>query len=287
MLNRRGVTLVELLVAITLAAIILASATATVARQRRGADDHASRIRAESQLRASLAELQVALGGLSATAGDLVAGEARDTAVQLRTVVASGVACDSGAGRAVLAADDTSDARAAGVAAAPKSGDSLWWRPPGASTWTARPVTDVSTSTAACAATGGAAQTLLWLTFAASDTVPRGAPVRLTRQARLAFYRAGDGTWQLGLSEWSEVLHAFASPQPVAGPFTLVAPDGSRTAFHYFDAGGGELPIGPLGVGVAKVARIRVGLIAPVFSPGGSVASYRRDSVDVAVGDAP
>ena len=44
----------------------------------------------------------VALGalGYDAAAGDLVTGEARDTALQLRALIATGVACDSAVGNA-------------------------------------------------------------------------------------------------------------------------------------------------------------------------------------------
>lgn len=287
MLSRRGATLVELLVAMTLTAVVLGAATSAFVRQRRGADLHASRASAESQLRAALGELQMALDGLSAAAGDLVAGEARDTALQLRMVVASAIACDSGAGHALLASDDTSAVRAAGFAAAPKIGDTLWWHVSGPSSWMARPVTGITASVGACVSTGGGAQPILRLALPSPDTVPRGAPVRLTRQARFSFYHAGDGSWQLGVSEWSDVLHAFAPPQPIAGPFTLALPGGVRTGFRYFDGGGAELPVGPAGVSVASVARVRISAIAPEDRPAGAAPAYRRDSIDVAVAHAP
>lgn len=287
MLTRRGVTVVELLVAMTLAAVVLGSATSTLVRQRRRADDQASRARADSQLRAVLGELEAVLAGLAPAAGDLVAGEARDTAVQLRTVVASAMACDSGAGHVLLAADDTSGGRTSGFAATPKIGDSLWWRRTESADWLGRRVADISTGTGACAVSGPAAQPLVRLVLASFDTVPRGAPLRLTRQSRISFYRAADGTWQLGVTEWSDILHAFASPQPVAGPFTLVAPGGARTGFRYFDAAGNELTAAAQGVDVARIARVRILAIAPLRTPAGVVAAYRAESLDVALRDAP
>jgi len=285
-LSRRGATLIELLVAMTLTTVVLGAATASFLRQRRSADDHASRARAESQLRVALAELQVALDGLSASAGDLVPGEARDTAFQLRTVVASAIACDDGAGEVLFAADDPSSSRASGFAAAPRLGDTVWWRASSAA-WIARRVADVSSGTGVCAIAGANARPLLRLAFALPDTVPRGAPIRVTRQARFSFYRAGDGTWQLGISEWSEVLHAFAPPQPIAGPFALTALGGARTGFHYFDAGGSELPIGVSGASVANVARARIVVIAPVRRLGGAAVAHRVDSLDVALRNGP
>lgn len=287
MLERRGATLVELIVAMTLAAVMLSAATGTFVRQRRGASSHGVRARSESQLRAALGELQSALGGVFPSAGDLVEGEARDTAIQLRTLVASAVACDSGSGQATIAADDTSAARASGLASLPRIGDSLWWRLSGEQSWTARRVAVVATSMGTCAMAGAAPQPLLRLAFASPDTVPRGVPLRLTRQERFSFYRAGDGSWQLGISEWSDLLHAFAPPQPVAGPFTRVAPDGARTGMRYFDANGAELSIGAAGVSVASVARVRITVIAPFVEFTGAPPSDRRDSLDVALYHGP
>jgi prepilin-type N-terminal cleavage/methylation domain-containing protein len=286
-LERRGATLVELIVAMTLAAVVLSAATGTFVRQRRGASSHGVRARSESQLRAALGELQSALGGVLPSAGDLVEGEARDTAIQLRTLVASAVACDSGAGQATIAADDTSAARASGLASLPRIGDSLWWRLSGEQSWTARRVAVVATSMGTCAMAGATPQPLLRLAFASPDTVPRGVPLRLTRQERFSFYRAGDGSWQLGISEWSDLLHAFAPPQPVAGPFTRVAPDGARTGMRYFDASGAELSIGAAGVSVTSVARVRITVIAPFLELTGALTSDRRDSLDVALYHGP
>jgi prepilin-type N-terminal cleavage/methylation domain-containing protein len=286
-LARRGTTLVELMVALVLAAIVLGAATGTFARQRRGASDHASRARAESQIRAALGELQVALAGVTPSAGDLSPGEARDTAMQLRTAVGSAVACDSAAGQAIVAANDTSATRTSGFASSPRMGDTLWWRVVGDSSWTARRIAVVATTTGTCAMAGATPQTLLRLAFVTPDTVPRGVPLRVTRQERLSFYHASDGSWQLGLSEWSDVLHSFVPPQPVAGPFRIVAPGGARTGMRYFDAGGAELSVGGAAVPVSSVARVRFTVVAPFGQSGGLPGAYRRDSLDVALGHGP
>ena len=283
--SRRGATLAELLVAITLAAIVLGVASATVLRQRRSADGQLAGERVESQARAALDELQAVLADVSPAAGDLASGEARDTAMQIRAVVGSGVACDSGVGQVTFAAEDTTDNRAGGLAVAPRIGDTLWWHPPDSAQWIARRVAVVSTVAASCTAMGGNPQPLLRLAFATLDSVPSGAPLRLTRQARYSFYRGGDGSWQLGVSEWSDVLHAFAPPQPVAGPFVLVASGGVRTGFRYFDAAANALPAAGQGIDVTKVARIRVTVAEPPVV--GSSAGTYRDSVDMALGHGP
>ena len=285
MLTRRGATLVELMVAMSLAAIVLAAATASLVRQRSQADGSTARLRGESQIRGALAQLPQALQGLSAADGDLAAGEARDTALQLRMVVASGVACDSATGAAVLSADDSSSDHETGFATSPHPGDMLWWRAPGAATWAARRITDVQGVSGACLVSGPTVRPLLRMGLSASDTVSRDAVIRLTRQVRYSLYHAGDGTWQLGIAEWSDVLHAFAPPQPVAGPFARAAGQGTQSGFRYFDDAGSELLPSSQGVDVARVARVRFTIVARRTSD--KTAANEMDSVDVAVQHAP
>jgi hypothetical protein len=140
----------------------------------------------------------------------------------------------------------------------------------------ARRVTNVGTS-AHCANSG--AQRAGLLSVAGNDTVPRAAPVRVTRQTRYLVYRAGDGTWQIGMREWSDVLGRFGSSEPVAGPFLRLAA-GARTGFRYFDSDGAALTP-DAGIDVARVARIRVTVLRSHGFPGAS--RVEQDSVDIAV----
>jgi len=284
-LTRRGATLIELLVAITMAAIVLGAAGSTLVHQRRESDGASSRSSAESQLRSALAEIPAALAGSSPAAGDLAAGEARDTALQLRAIVVQGVACDGTTGQVILSASDTGPDRETAVLAAPRAGDTLWWWPPGAASWSARRVSSVTSASAPCARQGAATRPLLILLLSASDTVPRDAPIRVTRQVRYSFYRAGDGSWQLGIADWSEVLHDFAAPQPVAGPFLLAA-QGGRTGFRYFDASGAELSVTGQGAPVDSVARVRM-IVSTSAAARGASPFVMHDSMDVALAHAP
>lgn len=280
---RRGATLVELVVAMALATIVLGTAGASVMRQRRSAASQHARQRAESQIHAGVVIVAAALAGLSPAAGDLAEGQVSDTAVQLRAAMANGFACDSAIGQANIAAGDSGIAALSGIAAMPRAGDSLWWYGTSAGAWTARRISDVSPATTACPFAGLAAWPVLHIVIAGADTVPRGAPLRITRQVRYSVYKAGDGSSQLGLREWSEVLHGFAAPQPVAGPFVRVVGDGARTGFRYFSAGGAELPAPAGAVDLARVARMRITMLASDRTTG----SLRGDSTDVAFPPAP
>jgi prepilin-type N-terminal cleavage/methylation domain-containing protein len=285
-LKCRGITLPELLVAMTLAAVLLGAAGSTLLRQRRQGDLASARSSAESQLRVALAAIPAALQGLAPSAGDFAPGEARDTALQIRAVVAYGIACDSAAGAGIFSVADTGVERESVLIAAPHVGDTLWWLPPGGDVWVARRVSAITTGTGMCAREGTSTRALLRLGFSAGDTIPRSAPIRLTRSTRYSFYHAGDGSWQLGIAEWSDVLHDFAAPQPVAGPFRLASPSGTRTGFRYYDVAGSELTGTGQGAPVASIARLRVTLLAQEGASS-SMPLVRADSLDIAFGHAP
>jgi len=84
------------------------------------------------------------------------------------------------------------------------------------------------------------------------------------------------------LREWSETDHHFAPPQPIAGPFLLRA-ESQHSGFRYFDADGGELSVGPVGVEVARVARLRVTMLMLDHSLQSGGNGVRRDSLDIAL----
>lgn len=279
MLSRRGTSLPELVVALALAGVILAAATGSLLRQQRTAALLRAGGRADGQLRTAMA----LVGGRLAlhAADDIVAAEARDSSLQLRAAVAAGVSCDSAA-VAGFATDD--DGASGGVASPIREGDSLWWHGGTPAAWSGRAVVASWTEWGACAGgdPGGAGlpRHLVRLRHSGADTIPGGAPLRVTRQERLAIYRAGDGTWQLGLREHSAASGTFGAPQPVAGPFLRTAPDGARTGFRYFDAAGAELWLAAEPGAITRLARVRFTAVVPAAGPR---APPVRDSMDVAV----
>jgi hypothetical protein len=272
-LTRRGGSLAELLVAFTLAALILASATGSLLRQQRITTGMVASSRDVAQLRAATALLPASLALLAPSADDLVTGEARDTALQLRVPVATGLACDTAT--AVSFAVATTGLPSAGVASMPRASDTLWWYSTDSARWTAATVSDAATDVAGCG--GAAVQPIIRLRTTESPDIPIRAPLRVTRQLRVAVYRSGDGTWQLGQREWSGVTGNFTTPQPAAGPFQRIAPDGLRTGFRYFDAAGAELTVAGGSAFTPRVARIRFTAIAA----GNAARPGARDSADI------
>ena len=283
--RRPGVTLVELLVALTLAAIVLGSATSVLLRQQRTTAALGSSVATDAQLRGAAGAIGAELAVLSASAGDLGAGEARDTALQLRSLVARGVACDDGVGVTILA-DDAEEPPGPLDGVIPRVGDSLWWYA-GDSTgrWRSARIASSDSVIAPCLLTSAPPRPTRQLGIGGVDSVPSGAPLRITRTVRYAFYRSGDGSWQLGMREWIDATARFAAPQPVAGPFVMRIAE-LRTGFRYFDAAGDELPIGPAGVDVARVARLRLSVLVAAGVRALASDTIVRDSVDVALSHA-
>jgi prepilin-type N-terminal cleavage/methylation domain-containing protein len=276
---RRGVTLAELLVALTLAAIVLGTATSSLLRQQRTAGSLGNSAAWEAQLRAATGAVAVELSALTAASGDLVAGEARDTALELRGFVTQGVACGDAAG-AVVFADDPDEASSASEV---RAGDSLWWNggSAGDMEWHGSRVTSLDNVVLPCPLSGAAPRAVVRLRAATSDTIRIGAPLRVTRPVRYSLYRSGDGSWQLGLREWAEESRRLPPPQPIAGPFALRAGT-HRSGFRYFAPDGTELSEGAGGVTVGRVARVRVTLLSAAASGAGAPGG-RRDSIEVAL----
>lgn len=272
-------TLVELLVALALAAIVLGAATSSSLRQQRSHANIIAGTDADAQIRAATLVLAGQLDLLDPMVGDLVQGEAQDTAMQVRAPIAQSLACTREIGAATLLPDVPGSVGVGGAVSTPRAGDTLWWLADTA--WHAERIVGANSVRSACANGLGAGQTTQ-LILGGRDTIDGGAPLRVTRQTRYSIYLASDGTHQLGVREWNDSTHRFAAPQPVAGP--LLARNGTRrTGFRYFDASGAELTTASGPIDVRSVARIRItaqSVVAVRSAPGPSV---RVDSVDVAL----
>jgi hypothetical protein len=283
MLSRRGTTLAETLIAITLASLVLATATASLLRQQQTSAGLAAHASVAAQLHPATTIVAAQLAHLSPAAGDFVPGEWRDTALQFRAPIATGVSCNATGGAATLLTDADSTMPVGGILSPPHAGDSVWYYSDTIASWTGRLLVDVATAAAGCGVVGKGATVRLLV--GAGDTIPEGAPVRITRQMRLALYRAGDGTWQLGLREWSDAAKALAAPQPIAGPF-LSSGAGVHTGFRYFDATGAELFRDRDATIVDRVRRVRLTLVAANRDGRAGRPSdlTQLDSVDIAFG---
>jgi prepilin-type N-terminal cleavage/methylation domain-containing protein len=279
MLNRQGMTLLELVVAVVLAAIVLGTATASALRQQHSHASILSSTDTDAQIRAATLVLASQLELLDPVAGDLIQGQAEDTALQVRAPVAQSVACQREVGSATLLPDVPGSVALGGGVSTPRTGDTLWWLADSA--WHASKIIGVNNVTVGCANALGSGHTVQ-MVLTAPDTVDAGSPIRVTRQTRYSIYHASDGTYQLGAREWNDSTHRFPAPQPVAGPL-LPRIGARRTGFRYFDAQGVELTSASGPIDVTTVARIRISAQSTMSVHGMLQDSVRVDSVDVAL----
>jgi hypothetical protein len=252
--RRAGVTLLELTIALVLGGVVLAVVVSIGVLQERIYRGVADALDNQEQLRHAAAVLPVDLRGASVPGGDLVAGELRDSSIELRRTVGTGVVCEltahgialppSGRGRALASFLSSLDA-----------GDTAWvyHDSAGSDRWQGYEVQAIGHSLTACPSAAPMA-----LVPAAADGQPRltidlgvdtaatglsvGAPVRFTRLARYSVYRASDRAWYLGFRDWNAVSGQFNIIQPVSGPYAswnARSPGGLR--FSYKDVSGLEL----------------------------------------------
>ena len=234
----RGATLMELLVALTLLAIV-GSATAAAGRMQTGVRTRvAGRLSAATQHREAIAPLLADLAVVSPAAGDIPPGGARDSTLDLRATIARGHVCSAAAGDGEalwITLRSTASSRTI------VEGDSVWLYA-GAGEWRVAAVLSVEWGAPpddGCTEDPDATVLRIGIDPVVREVIPRGAPVSFTRLSRYSFYRASDGATYLGLREWSHAANGLATVQPIAGPFIRGA-----TRFVYFDTAGSELPAG-------------------------------------------
>ncbi len=261
---RAALTLMELTVVLSLSGLALGIVVALGLRQGRLYADLGRRLSAQEQLRHAVSMLPVDLRSASPAAGDFIAGEARDTSLELRATLGSAVVCRAEGAILALAPADI-DSGLTSYVSAPQAGDSIWLLGDSASAeWEALAIRGVSTSRDACPAGFvprpaelGANHSSIMIDTgdSAVGRYPPGTPLRITRRVRYSIYRSSDGLWYLGYRDWNAVAGRFNGIQPVSGPFERPATLGGK-AFRYFDSAGGELPAGTSNTRAIALVRI-------------------------------
>ena len=249
MLTRRGMTLVELIVAMTVGGVALALIAVISVRQQRLYADVADRAALTGQLRQASAVLPIELRGASPGAGDI--REARDTAIELRSTIATAVVCDTLGGSIVLPPATPGATAFAGYLTAIAPGDTAWLLARGdtAEAWIPYAVSSVSPmAPGPCGPLGPRLNAAARASSRVAIRLGAGGPIanltgvvlRVTRPVRYSLYRGGDGRWYLGQHDWNVASLRFNTIQPVSGPFSSASSHG--LAFQYADSMGAALP---------------------------------------------
>jgi hypothetical protein len=262
-----------MLVSLTLFGLVLTAFGGLLARHERAHATLDARLLAAAQLREGEGALAHHHLPHAPRAGDNAAGEARDSAIAIRAVVATGVACDP-AGLSIALPPPAGDPLASLHArlTMPQRFDTAWaWAEGSAGrSWVPLRVGAVSISTTRCAAAPGSLpwpdgpRLVLAITGVAAlpPGLAPGTPLRVTRRVRWSLYRASDRRWWLGFREQAAGSGALAAVQPVVGPLRGYSADSTRSgaAFLYYDAAGAPIPPGL--ADTRAIARVRVVLRA-------------------------
>jgi hypothetical protein len=292
---RPGLTVAELIVALTISGVVLALVSAITFRQHRFYVGAFERLALAGELRETAALLPIDLRGASTGGGDIRPGQARDTSLELRATIGSAVVCDVVSGRVVLAPMPATGPSFMAFLVAVQANDTAWVLSTvdTAEVWLPRRITSLSTTGAGNCPPDGpvlagdaltTARTSLVLDTLDSSLRP-GAVLRLTRPMRYSMYRASDGAWYLGQREWNPSTIRFNTIQPVTGAF--LAPAGGGLRFRYVDSSGVELPSGTSST--QSIARIDVALAAETrkavesYATGGTGLRRRADSLSLAI----
>jgi prepilin-type N-terminal cleavage/methylation domain-containing protein len=228
---RRGLTLLELVVALAVTGLVGAVAADALRRQLRAQLVRTLSASQRAGLHAAGELLVAQLRGVDVMAGDLrLAG---DTAIDVLSTVAVGRVCGSTEdGIHLDLADSTALASFAYILDTPAAGDVLHLLVDSAGTavWRERRILALTTPQPACARS-----LRLLLQPSAPESVlviPSDAPARVRRWRRWVTYRAADGAWWLGERPCSAPGHC-AGVQPAAGP---LAPAGEGMQVELEDA---------------------------------------------------
>ena len=297
---RRGFTLIEAMVTLTLIGIIVGTLLDVVMRQQRFAGAANDVMEVRDNLRQIGDLFPMELRAVTPAEGDIFVMS--DSAIEFRQSAGVSVVCDTLPGRTTVILPPTALATDAGITswiAAPAVGDELYiFDPRGelpdtlirytvAAAPTPGPCLPASGFTTTAAE--GAGGLMIAIAPQLSPTTPKGAPVRFVRRARYSLYVSpSDGGWYLGFRDFNASrLPQWSAIQPVAGPLLPYAAAGAGgLRFQYFDANGVPLT---LAAQSTQVRRIDITARAQTRSPvrtwgfGRTPGDYVRDSVRVSI----
>jgi prepilin-type N-terminal cleavage/methylation domain-containing protein len=244
--QRRGMTLIEVMITMTLLSLVGAALTAILTRQQRFYRDAAETVVVRRELRGGASLIPADLRAVSTVGGDLL--EATATSFTVRAAIGSGIVCAKPNAQTLdLVPQQLSNHTLTAWYTTPQVNDELFVFDEGTETgatddsWsphvlTAAPVADAGYCPGTpFVAAADAAQPKIRLALSGTvpATVPVGTVVRLTRRMRYSVYQpAGSTDWYLGFEEYDG--SAYGAIQPIAGPLTASA--GAR--FRYFNTAG-------------------------------------------------
>ncbi len=245
--DRRGFSLIELLVILALSTIVMGGLTSVLVRQQRFYRGTADLIETRSQIRQAAGIIPSDLRGVSTIGGDILA--ISDTSMVFWATIGQAVACTATPNATSIAIPPLVLANKNTLASftmTPGLGDTVYVYHDGPTEaaaddhWKAYGITGPPTaSTAPCVSlTGGADLSTSRYSFSLSPALAAdisvGTPLRFVRRTRYMLYQAADNSWYLGYCSPDCV----GTPQPIAGPFLPGSGATKGVAFTYQDGAG-------------------------------------------------
>ncbi len=266
--RRPGVTLVELLVALTLFGVV-ATIMLTILREQQRF--HSGSLEIIDTRRSAQQAIDLLYGELRAISGADIYSMS-DSSIAFRTAIGAAHLCAIDSGRASITIPSTRTTRVAPLStflALPRAGDSLLvfdggdapepdddrWHPhvlvadPGGGACPRRPH---GLASDAIEASG----TAFRLAPPLPASIAVGSPLRVFRPASYSLYRGSGATWMLGYSSCAGGTCTVR--QPLSGPYLpFTSGGGGGIAFAYFDAQGAPTSAGSQVARIDVIARAR------------------------------
>jgi prepilin-type N-terminal cleavage/methylation domain-containing protein len=301
---KRGFTLIELVVATLIAAIVGSALMMTLRRQERFYASATALIGLRSDLRDAADVLVADIRGAAVARYGLPL--MTDSAVELFATLGTSVVCARSSSQTVFLPPTvvTSGTVLTSLLASPDTGDLalIYSVPPGnpdSARWVEYRISAFASRSLAssCPASSGFTTSLdsqagragfvLTLTTSPATEIRKGAPVRFVRRGRYSLYRSSDGEWYLGYRRCNAIGQSVCGTiQPVSGPYLPYANGGSGTAgvaFRYFDGNGSELFDAMLSPTVARIDVVLRGETKRLVSLAGDARQRYRDSAVVSI----
>jgi prepilin-type N-terminal cleavage/methylation domain-containing protein len=304
-LNRRsaGFTLIEMVIATTIAAIVGGTLMMTLRRQERFYSSASQMLQVRGQLRDGADVLTSDIRGAAVERYGLPL--MTDSAIEFFSTIGSSVVCETPSGTTLYLPPSTpsSGATLTSLLASPDTGDvALIYAMPGvipdSARWVEARIAAFATrslSTSCPPSTGftstsdlASGQRGYALTLSANPApeIRKGAPVRFLRRGRYSLY-ASSGEWYLGYrrcNAWGS--SSCGTIQPISGPYLPYTGPGSPNAglaFHYFDATGNEITDESFSQLTARIDIVLRGATARAVTLAGDARVRYRDSAVVSV----
>jgi prepilin-type N-terminal cleavage/methylation domain-containing protein len=296
--RRAGFTIVELIIAMVLFAIVMGAAMQVILRQQRFYRGAGELLEMRAGLRQGVTMLTSDLRAIYPADGDV--HEWTKSKIGFRSVTGSSIVCLKPTATTVVVPPATliQNNTLTTWLAAPVVGDSVMIYDEGVEigndddVWRRYRITEVAIVNGANAclpATGYTVagdlkpSTRFTLSVAMSGTIVTGAPMRFYRRVDYGIYHASDSLWYLGASDCLPGrTPECSSYQPVSGPYRpLSGATASGMVLTYFDAAGVELD--PATGNKANIARIGVIVRGETDAPF-STAEFQRDSATFTIG---